>query len=449
MISVPFFLPVIAFSLGIVTAFLIQRPTLQAAASALGAALTGVSLLFPAVLTFVGLSMTGDVAGITGRVTPELFSGLAAWWLGLAAVGPLSRWSTRQAPFFLPLFWLTITVWQVALVAVPPIAAVVAGVLALAVAAPLLSTAGSIRPGGGVLFYAVLGLVLVLIANWQAQWSEAEPLVVVHALAATLALGLGCMLLLGAFPFRVWSDALQADADPGSVALVALALQPAAMLMTLVLVQDLGWLRAPLGVAGLRLAGLLSVLAAAAMAYGEPRLERLMNHVLLFDVGAALLAFAGQTVVDRQVIVAMIAVRALGLTAWATGLTTLRRSRASEATSLQGLGLRLPLAAAVFLAGPLAIAGYPLLAGFPLRWALLAELGAQDPTAALALVAGLAGIGFATFRSLTAMITPLEGGATLRFEDRGVLAVIAVATLMALLLTASYPQFWFWLFQTA
>ncbi len=447
MISVPFFLPVIAFSLGIVTAFLIQRPTLQAAASALGAALTGLSLLFPALLSFVGLPLTGDVGGIAGRVTPELLSGLAAWWLGLAAVGPLSRWADRPAPFFLPLFWLTITVWQVALVTVPPISAVVAGVLALAVATPLLSAPGNIRPGGGALFYAVLGLLLVLIANWQAQWSEAEPLVVVHALAATLALGLGCMLLLGAFPFRVWSDALQADSDLGSVALVALALQPAAMLMTLALVQDLGWFRAPLGVAGLRLAGLLSVLAAAAMAYGEPRLERLMNHVLLFDVGAALLAFAGQTVVDRQVIVAMIAVRALGLTAWATGLTTLRRGRAGDATSLQGLGLKLPLATAVFLAGPLAIAGYPLLAGFPLRWALLAELGAQEPTAALALVAALAGIGFATFRSLTAMITPLEGGATLRFEDRGVLAVIAVATLMALLLAASYPQFWFWLFQ--
>ncbi len=447
MISVPFFLPVIAFSLGVVTVFLIQRPLLQAVASAVGAALTGLSLLFPAVLTFVGLSLSGDVAGIAGRVSPELLPGLAAWWLGLAVVGPLSRWSARPAPFFLPLFWLTITVWQIALVAAPPISAVVAGVLALAVAAPLLSSPGAVRPGGGTLFYAVLGLVLVLIANWQAQWSEAEPLVLTHALAATLALGLGCMLLLGAFPFRVWSDALQADSDPGSVALVALALQPAAMLMTLALVQDLGWLRAPLGVAGLRLAGLLSVLAAAAMAYGEPRLERLMNHVLLFDVGAALLAFAGQTVVDRQVIVAMIAVRALGLTAWATGLVTLRKSRTGDAASLQGLGLRLPLATAVFLAGPLAIAGYPLLAGFPLRWALLAELGAQDPTAALALVAALAGIGFATFRSLTAMITPLEGGATLRFEDRGVLAAIAATALMALLLTASYPQFWFWLFQ--
>ncbi len=442
MISLPFYLPLIALVMCAVTVFLMQRPTLQAAASAIGAALTAVVLLFPSALAFLGLPLTGLSVGLAGRVTPELLPGLAAWWLGMAAVGPLARLSPKPSPLFLPLAWLTVTFWQVGLAGDPPQAAIVAGVLALAVAAPLL---GDPRRAGA-LYYAVLGLALVLIGNWQTQVSVAEPLVVEHALAATLALGLGCMLLLGAFPFRVWSSALQAEADPAPTAMVALVLQPAALLMTLTLAQDLGWLRAPLAVAGLQLAGVLSVVAAAAMAFGEPRIERLLNHVLLFDVGAALLTLASRSELQRQVLFAMIAVRVLGLVAWSVGLRTLRAGRTEGSANLQGVGLRLPLATAIFLAGPLAIAGYPLLAGFPLRWTLLADLAGQNPAAALAILAGLVGIGFATTRALTQLITPNEVGATLRFEDRGWPALIALASLMALLLAAGFPQVWFWLF---
>lgn len=94
----------------------------------------------------------------------------------------------------------------------------------------------------------------------------------------------------------------------------------------------------------------------------------------------------------------------------------------------------------------MAIAGYPLLAGFPLRWTLLADLAGQNPAAVLAILAGLVGIGFATTRALTQLITPNEVGATLRFEDRGWPALIALASLMALLLAAGFPQVWFWLF---
>ncbi len=265
-------------------------------------------------------------------------------------------------------------------------------------------------------------------------------------LAATLALGLGCMLLLGAFPFRVWSSALLHDVDPARVALVALVLQPAALLMTGALAQDLGWLRAPLGAAGLRIAGIVSLLAAGVLAFGEARLERVIGHALLFDVGAALLALADRTPLDQHLIVASIGVRVLGVLAWSSGLSTLRAGREDDALGLQGIGLRLPLATTAFLAGPLAIVGYPLLAGFPLRWALIVERGFGDPVAATALIVGLGGIGFATFRSLTALITPVQGAATLRFEDRGSPAIVAAVTLLAILLTASYPQFWFWLF---
>jgi formate hydrogenlyase subunit 3/multisubunit Na+/H+ antiporter MnhD subunit len=393
--------------------------------------------------------LSGVTLGLPAQLTSEALSGLAAYWLGLAALGPIARWAATPSPLFLPVAWLTAAIWLVALVGDPPIAAIIAGVLALAVAAPLLTPATGGERNAGVLFYVVIGLALVLIANWQAQWSVAEPLVVEHALAATLALGLGCMLLLGAFPFRIWSSALFPDSDPARVALVALVLQPAALLMVSALAQDLGWLRAPLGVTGLRVAGILSLLAAGVLAFGEARLERLLGHALLFDVGAALLGLANGTPLDRGLIVASIAVRTLGVIVWANGLATLRSGRAEGSLSLDGIGLRLPLATAAFLVGPLTIVGYPLLAGFPLRWALLVEHSPQDLTAVLALVAGLAGLGFATFRSLTQLITPAEGAATLRFEDRGWPALVALIALMAILLSASFPQVWFWLFPVA
>lgn len=445
MISATFFLPAGALIVAVTLVFLTQRLTTQAVVSAVAAATIGFFLLVPQLLEVFGLPLSGETLGLPGRLTTDSLAGLAALWLSLAMLGPVARWTSTPSPFFLPIAWLSAAVWQVALVGDPPIAAIVAGVLALAIAAPLLTSSTSAQ-NAGVMFYAVLGLGLVLVANWQAQLSIAEPLVLEHALAATLALGLGCMLLLGAFPFRVWSSALLHDVDPARVALVALVLQPAALLMTGALAQDLGWLRAPLGAAGLRIAGIVSLLAAGVLAFGEARLERVIGHALLFDVGAALLALADRTPLDQHLIVASIGVRVLGVLAWSSGLSTLRAGREDDALGLQGIGLRLPLATTAFLAGPLAIVGYPLLAGFPLRWALIVERGFGDPVAATALIVGLGGIGFATFRSLTALITPVQGAATLRFEDRGSPAIVAAVTLLAILLTASYPQFWFWLF---
>ena len=445
MISATFLLPLSALIVAVALLFLTQQLTIQAIVSAVVAATIGFLLLFPQLLAVLGLPLSGETVGLPGRLTTDSLAGLSAFWLSLAMLGPVARWTAEPSPFFLPVAWLAAAVWQVALVGDPPIAAIVAGVLALAIAAPLLTPPAGAQKAG-VLFYAVLGLGLVLVANWQAQLSVAEPLVLEHALAATLALGLGCMLLLGAFPFRVWSSALVYEADPARIALVALVLQPAALLMTVALAQDLGWLRAPLGAAGLRIAGIVSLLASGVLAFGEARLERVFGHALLFDIGAALLALADRTSLDQQLIVAMIGVRILGVIAWSNGLSTLRASRESDALGLQGVGLRLPLATTAFLVGPLAIAGYPLLAGFPLRWALLVERGFSDPAAAAALIVGLGGIGFATFRSLTALITPVQGAATLRFEDRGRPAIVAILALLAILLTASFPQFWFWLF---
>lgn len=447
MMSLQFLLPALALGVGIALLFLSQRLTLQAWFSFAAATLIAGVLMFPDLFVVLGLPLVGDGWGLPGRVSVELVPGLSAWWLGLAALGPIARWSTRAfSPWFLPLAWLVAGIWQIALIDDPPLAGIVAGVLALAVAAPLLAVRGRPMAGGGPLFYAVLCLTLLLIANWQAQLSVVEPGVIEHALAATLALGIGCMLLLGAFPFHLWSPALEPDADTGQVALVALVLQPAALLMTLTLAQELSWFRSPLGVSGLRVAGLISVLAAGAMAFGELRLERVLGHALLLDVGAALLAITGQGPLDQQLVLAAIGVRVLGSAAWAAGLTTLRSHRESGTLSLNGVGLRFPLATAAFLAGPLAIGGHPLLAGFPLRWALLVDRGPTDPVLALAVLVGLIGIGFATFRSLTQLITPAGEAATLRFEDRGWPALIALAALAALLLAASYPQFWFWLF---
>jgi len=438
MLSAPFLLLVAALGLSLATIFLSQRPTAQALFSAVVAAAVGASLLSADLLAFLELPMVGVTWGMPGRIAAAHLPVLAAWWFGLAALGPIARWSGKPGPFFLPLAWLVAAVWQIALVGDPPITALVAGVVALALAAPLLSEGR----GQGVLLYAVLALTLVLLANWQNQMSIAAPTTLAHALATTLALGISCMLLSGAFPFHVWSPALQPSASPSGVALLALVLQPAALLMTEILTQDLGLARTPLGLAGLRLAGVLSLAAAAAMSFGERRLERLLSHALILDVGATLLAIGRGGAPDPALFGAMLGVRVLGVAAWSSGLATLRAGGASTTLPLTGSGLRLPLATLAYLVGPLTIAGYPLLAGFPWRWMLMLEVGLRDPAAALALLAALAGIGFATFRSLTDLITPTGEGSTLRFGDRGWPALANLIVVTLILLSAAFPQTW-------
>ncbi|HRE28477.1 MAG TPA: hypothetical protein PK954_17670, partial [Anaerolineales bacterium] len=163
MLSAPFLLLVAALGLSLATIFLSQRPTAQALFSAVVAAAVGASLLSADLFAFLELPMVGVTWGMPGRIADAHRPVLAAWWFGLAALGPIARWSGKPGGFFLPLAWLVAGVWQIALVGDPPIAALVAGVVALALAAPLLAEGR----GQVVLLYAVLALTLVLLANWQ------------------------------------------------------------------------------------------------------------------------------------------------------------------------------------------------------------------------------------------------------------------------------------------
>lgn len=266
--------------------------------------------------------------------------------------------------------------------------------------------AGFHAPMRMVVLYT-LGMIVLLIAGWQADVLGAGAAPADRVRAVTALAMLGFALLLAVPPFHIWFPSSAGQSHPYALAFVILISQAGALFLVFRFVDAYAWLRedaelfAGVGWVAIAMAGF-----AALWAMAQRSLARTAAYVMLADTAVILLAFSSMTPNGYQLALGLSGARVISLSVWALGASVLRNAGAGDTPDeLAGIGYHAPLATAAALVGLFSLAGFPLTAGFPGRWAVMAGGG----SAALAVVGTLAAVSLAAVRwTSTVFRTPRE-----------------------------------------
>jgi formate hydrogenlyase subunit 3/multisubunit Na+/H+ antiporter MnhD subunit len=261
---------------------------------------------------------------------------------------------------------------------------------------------------------------------------------------ATLAAGVGFVILLGVLPFHSWLAVVAEHAPPLASAFVFAVVQSGIVFLLLKSLNAYDWFgQNALVRSTMALAGLGMVLVGTLFALGQRNLGRSLGYVMMMDVGALLLALSAGTRIGTEAALATLTLRGFALALWSAGLNQLRRAApdgADDVEALRGLAWRYPLATAATVFGVLALVGFPLTMGFPARLALMRVLAQTNLTAALALWLAMVSAGIVCVRAIAALVTPESPDVVLEFnESRVAMAYYGLGIALVLWLGA-FPQ---------
>lgn len=239
-----------------------------------------------------------------------------------------------------------------------------------------------------------LGMVLLLIAGWQAELLGENATPGETTRTATALAMLGFALLLAVPPFHVWLPSTAGQSHPYALTYVLLISQASALFLVFRFVDAYAWLREDVALfTGVRYVAMAMGGFAALWALAQRSLARTAAYALLADTAIVLLAFSSMTPKAYQLALGLLGARLISLSVWALGASVLH-DVGDTAEQLKGIGYHTPMAGAAVLVGLFSLAGFPLTAGFPGRWAVMSGGGES----ALAVVATLAGISLAAVR---------------------------------------------------
>ncbi len=255
-----------------------------------------------------------------------------------------------------------------------------------------------------LLFFA-LALPLLLFAGWLFESRQAtfySPLFIrVLAVAFTL--------ILAGFPFYMWVYPVVAEAPFLVPALIFGLVQTAVITLIFSLLQANPWLQQDSQFQlWLRWSGTGTVLVATVLILTAGQWRFLFGHLLLFNMGMAVLALTLSQPGSWEVSMMAHVARFAGLLMAGLALSLLERHRqAGRIEDSRGLGWESPLGVALLAYGFFSLIGTPLTFGFFPQWAIITGVGRQaNIWVSILLVLSLAATVYAVLR---AFIVPFQG----------------------------------------
>jgi len=291
------------------------------------------------------------------------------------------------------------------------------------------------RGGLRLLSLYTMAMLAILLAGWVLDVSGLSKVTPELAQRATALLSLGFSILLFLPPFHIWLPAAAQRSHPYLVVFVAVVLQSAGLFFLLHFLDAYEWLRtSPTVFAGMRSVGFAVLVFGGLMAFVQTSFEKMMAYAMVADMGVTLIAVGAGLLEGYQLAMGLNAAKAVGLSTWALGASSLRKRQASGGmTGLDGNHARAPLAYACALFGAFSLAGLPGTAGFPPRWSLLTILASRDIVSAIGVIVATSLLAGSALRWLVPLVSfePTPWLATLARSERilllgGVLMSIAI-----------------------
>ena len=366
---------------------------------------------------------------------------MAALWFAATYIG-------RAGRIFVPLGFIITGLLTAALAVEPFLYAAMLVELAALVSVVLLSPPGGpVRHGSlRFLIFQTLGMPFILFTGWLLTGVEVSPGELMLVNRAAILLGIGFVLWLAIFPFHTWLPMVTEEAHPMSASFVTLMLPFMIMLFGLGFLDRYAWLRnAPQLISLLQIAGGLMVLTGGVWAAFQVHLGRILGFAVMVEIGKALLA---SSIPGGLVLFfALLLPRAVALAVYSLALSVLQSSpglsnqRNLYFRDVQGLGRKLPLAAASLSIAFFSLAGLPLLAGFPVLISLLRMLTSVSIPLAILTLLGTAGLFISGLRSLAILVmgtdTEPQGW---QIQERSTVILFLGIGVVVLLAIGLFPQ---------
>jgi formate hydrogenlyase subunit 3/multisubunit Na+/H+ antiporter MnhD subunit len=402
-------------------------------------------------VTILGLSVVcmqysgAEPAYLLGRelVLGDLHRFLLGFFFALAGFMVLYTWREPQGWAFLP--------------SLLAILGLVSGALMIEtflIAVLLLEMAGLIfvfmihgrRPtptatGLGYVIPLVVATPSLLLAAWLVESYVLEPGDVLLIRFTVIAVSVGFGILLAAAPFHSWLPPVAGDAPPMAAALLICILSQANLAVLIGLLADNPWLVSGSPILSMiTLSGLLTALVGGALAFAQKQSGRLLGYAAVADMGFVLVALGagsplGTTAalahaVNRSLVVLLIAMSLGSFHEYPGGPSGERPIPAGQ--------FRGGWAGKVgYVAGGLAIGGFPLFSGFATRWLVYRSLVEQDVVFLVILVLSGVGVILGYMRSFRTVLRASnhEGGR----GERRVTAVLIVALAVLCVVLGLFP----------
>jgi len=295
--------------------------------------------------------------------------------------------------------------------------------------------------GLGYVIPLVVATPCLLLAAWLVESYALEPGDVLLIRFTVIAVSVGFGILLAAAPFHSWLPPVAGDAPPMATALLICILSQANLALLIQLLGDNPWLVSGSPVLSvITLSGLLTASVGGALAFAQKQPGRLLGYAAVAEMGFVLVALGagsplGTTAalahaVNRSLVVLLIAM-SLGSIHEYPGRPT--GERPIPAARFQG-----GWAGKVgYVAGGLAIGGFPFFSGFATRWLVYRSLVGHDGLFLVILVFSGVGVIVGYMRSFRIVLQPSNHEA-----ERGrplVTTVLIVALAVICVLLGLFP----------
>jgi formate hydrogenlyase subunit 3/multisubunit Na+/H+ antiporter MnhD subunit len=285
----------------------------------------------------------------------------------------------------------------------------------------------------GYLVPQVLAAPCLLLLPWIFETFTLHPENALLIRFAVIALTLGFGILLAAVPFHSWLPAIVQGAPPMAGALLICFFSQVNLALMIGVVGDNAWLvtDAPT-LSVISTCGVLTALIGGLFAFGQRQPGRLLAYAAISDMGFVLVGLGTGTLpgltaalahsVNRSLTVLLVAMSmgALGF--------HLRRGRTS---TLQQALTEAPGGTLGYIAGGLALGGFPLFNGFATRWLVYRSLTEFDALFVGALVLSGVGVVLGYLRSWSMM---LEGSADTGEEREPLVVTVVILSLLGVCL---------------
>ena len=293
-------------------------------------------------------------------------------------------------------------------------------------------------PTGAALGYLVplvIAAPCLLLVPWLAESYALHPEDVLLIRFAVIAVSIGFGILLAAAPFHFWLPAVFDGAPPMAGALLISVLSPVSLTLLISVLNEHLWLVTDSPILSvISLAGLLTALVGGLFAFAQRAPSRWLAYAAISDMGFVLAGLGTGSPLGIAGALAHAVHRSLLVLLVAMSLGALRAHLKRTAMSSIREGLRLaPGGTLGYVAGGLALGGFPLLNGFATRWLVYRSLPEHDAVFLGALLLAGIGVVLGHGRLLSIMLEPSSHAAAER-EPLLVTVIILALTGLCLVL---------------